>query len=280
MSRFCTLALCLFKILCLALPVRAQTSRQYDDRWVRRHFSDLGEGLWLARQETTNAEYRQFLRSLLDEGRQDDYLRCLPDTQAWAMLGTQALPMVRHYFRNPAYDDHPVVGLTRESVDAYFRWFTATYRRNGGKKYADAEFCLPTREEWIRAAQGGDTSKTYPWGTGFIKNSRGEDLCNYRPAELRFDSLSGRWLEVPAQAEPVVRFTSRVDGYFPNNWGLYNMSGNVAEMIDRPGIAMGGSFRDPAWQVRTNSAQEIGKPAPWQGFRLALRQTSGRKGTP
>lgn len=280
MSRSFIPAIYLLMMQWLSFPAWSQPSAEYNDRWVRRQFADIADGLRLARHETTNAEYRQFLRSLLDEGRQDEYLRCLPDTQAWSMLGTQALPMVRYYFRHPAYDGYPVVGLTRESVDAYLRWLTATYRRNGGTKYADAEFCLPTREEWIRAAQGGDTSKTYPWGSGFIKNSRGEDLCNYRPAELTFDSLAGRWLEVPAKTEPVARFTSRVDGYFPNAWGLLNMSGNVAEMIDRPGVAMGGSFRDPAWQVRTNSTQEIGAPAPWQGFRVALRQSSGRKGKP
>lgn len=271
MCRIFIPAICLMMMQWLSFPAWSQPSAEYNDRWVRRQFAEIADGLLLARHETTNAEYRQFLRSLLDEGRQDEYLRCLPDTQAWVMLGTQALPMVRLYFRDPAYDDHPVVGLTRESVDAYLQWLTSTYRGNGGTRNADAVFSLPTRAEWIRAAQGGDSTKIYPWGRGFIRNNRGQDLCNNRHAELKYDSLSARWIEIPALVSPVINLTCRVDGYFPNARGLYNMSGNVAEMIERPGIAMGGSFNDPAWQVRTTSAQKIGSASPFVGFRVAIK---------
>lgn len=268
MNRSLLLTACLLVVF---FQSSAQNNWSTDDRWVRRHFSDLGGGLKLSTFETTNAAYRQFLQSLLQSGKTEEYLRCLPDTQVWASLGVQALPMVNHYFRDAAYDEYPVVGVSRSSVDSYLNWLTDTYRSHKGARYSQAVFCLPTQAEWTRAAQGGDTSKTYPWGTGFIRNSRGADLCNYRHAALRFDSLAGRWIEVPEPSKALVKLTSRVDAYFPNAFGLYNMSGNVAEMIDLPEIAMGGSYNDPAWQVRTTSIQKIGSASPFVGFRVALR---------
>jgi hypothetical protein len=40
-------------------------------------------------------------------------------------------------------------------------------------------------------------------------------------------------------------------------YGMYNMCGNVAEMIEEKGIAKGGSFIDPAYKVRIASEKHI-----------------------
>lgn len=58
--------------------------------------------------------------------------------------------------------------------------------------------------------------------------------------------------------------------FYPNDWGLYNMSGNVAEMISEKGIAMGGSWHDTGYDVRTESAQSYTDASPLIGFRPVL----------
>lgn len=253
----------------------AQSNSTVDDRWIKKQFVRVEEGLMMARHETTNAEYRMFLDALLEEGKTDVYMRCLPDTQSWLKLGVQATPLVSHYFRNPSFDHYPVTGLTRASVDAYLQWLTKVYRSQEKMRHSGAEFSLASRDEWIRAAQAGDTSKVYPWGSGFIRNNRGEDLCNYRHVELRFDSTTKKYVEVPEKQPDVFRGTTRVDTYFPNAYGLFNMSGNIAELIHEPGTAMGGSFNDPAWKVRIKSEQGAGAPSPVVGFRAAIRLPAG-----
>ena len=39
-------------------------------------------------------------------------------------------------------------------------------------------------------------------------------------------------------------FTAPVGAYWPNDLGIYNMSGNVAEMISEKGVTKGGSYKD------------------------------------
>jgi formylglycine-generating enzyme required for sulfatase activity len=253
----------------------SQSNSTVDDRWIKKQFVRVEEGLMMARHETTNADYRRFLDALLEEGKTEEYLRCLPDTQSWLKLGVQATPLVSHYFRNPSFDHYPVTGLKRASVDAYLQWLTKVYRSQEKIRHSGAVFSLASRDEWIHAAQAGDTSKVYPWGSGFIRNNRGEDLCNYRHVELQFDSTTRQYVEIPEKQPDIFRGTTRVDTYFPNAFGLFNMSGNVAEMINEPGTAMGGSFNDPAWKVRIKSEQGFGRPTPMVGFRAAIRIPSG-----
>jgi formylglycine-generating enzyme required for sulfatase activity len=265
-------------MLCLLLLISkglfSQTA-SIDNRWMRKQFVRVDDGLMMAKQETTNADYRNFLDALLADGQTDLYKRCLPDTQSWLILGVQATPMVSHYFRNPAYDNYPVTGLSRTAVDTYLKWLTESYQVQSRTRDPEALFTLPTRDEWIRAAQGGDTSRVYTWGSGFIRNSRGEDLCNYRHVELKLDSVTGRFVEVPEPSGDIFKFTTRTDTYFPNTYGLFNMCGNVAEMIAEPGTVVGGSFNDPAWKVRIKSEQGFGRPSPMVGFRAAIRISKG-----
>jgi len=59
--------------------------------------------------------------------------------------------------------------------------------------------------------------------------------------------------------------------FYPNSFGLYNMCGNVAEMIEENGIAKGGSFQDPAYQVRISSEKSYTKPQADIGFRVVIK---------
>ena len=59
----------------------------------------------------------------------------------------------------------------------------------------------------------------------------------------------------------------------PNNLGLYNMCGNVAEMVAERGVAFGGSFLDPGYDIRIDSETRYDAPSPKVGFRvIAVRK--------
>jgi hypothetical protein len=65
--------------------------------------------------------------------------------------------------------------------------------------------------------------------------------------------------------------TTSTNSFFPNSLGMYNMCGNVAEMIEEKGIAKGGSYADPAYMVRIASDKSYLKPTADIGFRVCMK---------
>src|SRR5690606_30894869 len=102
------------------------------------------------------------------------------------------------------------------------------------------------------AAKGGLQFSAYPWG-GFIRNSNGCLLCNFHivgDENIKYDAMSKTLkIDTSSRGMPVDYYspskipciTSHVLSYNPNGYGLYNISGNVAELTASPGIAKGGS---------------------------------------
>lgn len=143
-----------------------------------------------------------------------------PDTLCWVRDFTYSYndPMARHYFNHVKYDDYPVVGVNWHQAQAFCAWRTIyknTYWENYDEPVTE-DFRLPTEYEWEYAARGGRIGNNYPWGGPYTRNSKGCMLANFKPLRGNYGADGGMY--------PV-----RVDSYFPNDFGLYNMAGNVAE---------------------------------------------------
>lgn len=98
--------------------------------------------------------------------------------------------------------DQPVVHVSWNDAQAYCDW-------RGVR--------LPTEAEWERAARGGLTQKRFPWGDDLTPD--GEHRCNI---------WQGRFPEENTAADGF-RYTAPVRSYQPNDFGLYEMTGNVWE---------------------------------------------------
>ncbi len=143
-----------------------------------------------------------------------------PDTLCWVRDFTYAYndPMARHYYNHVKYDDYPVVGVNWHQANAFCAWRTI-FKNAYWESYGDPtteDFRLPTEYEWEYAASGGRVGNPYPWGGPYTRNSKGCMLANFKPLRGNYGVDGGMY--------PV-----RVDSYFPNDYGLYNMAGNVAE---------------------------------------------------
>lgn len=127
-------------------------------------------------------------------------------------------PMTQVYFWHPKYDDYPVVGINWNQANAFSDWRTKYLN----SYYSDilentvTNFRLPTEYEWEYAARGGRDQTMYPWGGPYIKNAKGCALANFKPGRGEYSSDGGVY--------PI-----RVASYFPNDFGLYDMAGNLAE---------------------------------------------------
>ncbi len=141
-----------------------------------------------------------------------------PDTLVWIRDFAYSYnePIARSYFSHPAYDDYPVVGITWEQANAFTHWRTDFWNKYRPEERLPEGFRLPTEYEWEYAARGGKDFSPYPWGGPYIRNSKGCLLANFKPGRGNY-------------AEDGALYTARVDHYFPNDYGLYSMAGNVAE---------------------------------------------------
>ncbi|MCH2231797.1 MAG: formylglycine-generating enzyme family protein, partial [Crocinitomicaceae bacterium] len=182
--------------------------------------------------EVSNLEYRTFLFDLLIQDRKSDFLVAMPDVELWNSLGyAHNDPMAQHYFSHPAYDNYPVNNISREGAEMYCEWLTTECRNKyeGKSKYILNDLRLPTDAEWMLAAYGdNDEEFKYPWGSNsLLKPDSSCYLANYKP--MVWDDSTQQMIN-NYYADGGF-YTVSVKSYSPNDYGLYNMSGNVAEMV-------------------------------------------------
>ncbi len=144
-----------------------------------------------------------------------------PDTLVWLYDYSYSFnePLTQKYFWHPAYDNYPVVGVNWRQAKAFCVWRTQLKNSFLASKKGDAsihDYRLPTEAEWEWAARGGHDFNPYPWGGPYTRNDKGCFLGNYKPLRGNYTDDGG--------ATPII-----VAHYPPNDWGLYDMSGNVAE---------------------------------------------------
>jgi formylglycine-generating enzyme len=143
-----------------------------------------------------------------------------PDTLCWIRDFSFAYnePWTLKYFWHPGFDEYPVVGVNWEQANAFCYWRTKLqddFFDKVGEATVQA-YRLPTEFEWEYAAKGGLVNPMYPWGGYYARNQQGAFQANFKP-------LRGNYVEDGGLA------TMKVGSFQPNDFGLYDMAGNVAE---------------------------------------------------
>lgn len=178
-----------------------------------------------------------------------------PDTTVWMrqLHYSYNEPMSMQYNWFPAFNNYPVVGVNYHQAMAFSNWRTHTWRseRERMRMFFEGEFTLPTEAQWEWAARGGRTESPYPWGGPYLVNKKGCYLANFKPLRGNYAADGGL-------------YTVPVDRYWPNDYGLYNMAGNVAEWTSttyftnsyqvtadiNPDVNHSISENDPQWMRR------------------------------
>ncbi|MFW6389150.1 MAG: SUMF1/EgtB/PvdO family nonheme iron enzyme, partial [Marinilabiliaceae bacterium] len=149
-----------------------------------------------------------------------DEVNVYPDTLVWISDFTYSFnePLTEKYFWHPGFDEYPVVGVTWKQANAFAIWRSQllnNHLRSKGEPEVQ-NYRLPSEAEWEYAARGGLEQNKYPWGGYYTRNNQGCFLANFKPLRGRYGDDGGM-------------YTMSVASFAPNDFGLYDMAGNVAE---------------------------------------------------
>lgn len=122
-------------------------------------------------------------------------------------------------WRNPGYaqgSNEPVVCITQSSARAFTKWLS----KETGQKYR-----LLKESEWEYVARGGSQTR-------FFYGDNPQQLCMYaNVSDNTWNQTIGMWLWSIKCNDGYYR-TSPVGKYPPNDFGVYDVIGNVMEVVD------------------------------------------------
>jgi formylglycine-generating enzyme required for sulfatase activity len=259
-------------------------------------------GFFMQETEVSNADYQLFLEDLLRQRKFE-----MLDSVAVAPLDMAELESIfPNGYNLEAYSGHitgshpdfakyPLINVSRQAAELYAIWLAQVYnqdpKRIDGK---NVRFRLPQEAEFAFAAQGGMINHPYPWGGPYYRNAKGCLLANFNTLAPESRENFQQWqdgikastsLTAKEKTDILERknadencewendggyLTVPASSYFPNNYGLYNMSGNAAEMLAEEGKTMGGSWMDPAYFMQIGVVKEQTLPHLSTGFRLIM----------
>jgi formylglycine-generating enzyme required for sulfatase activity len=225
--------------------------------------------------EVSNFEYKAFLSDLKQSGDLEKYERAKIDTSRWSDEKWTNKAYETYYHSHIAYRDFPVVNISKEGAELFCQWVSEKVNNSLGES-AKLVFRLPTQREWIKAAKGKLVASSYAWSGTQLIDKEGNSRCNF----LNFGSECitrdengklGINLNAYNNYSPTIDHsdvTAPVKSYWPNAYDLYNMNGNVAELIADKSVVVGGSWNDPGYDVRNESERPYLGASRTVGFRM------------
>jgi formylglycine-generating enzyme required for sulfatase activity len=211
----------------------------------------LKDNLFMDETEVRNLDYLEFLY-WTSKNDSAQLKSLLPDTLVWRGVLNYSEPYVLYYMRHPGYRDYPAVGISYEQAIAFCEWrsdrvnqfiYIRDHYKNVEVKWDTVKtftrrvrYSLPTKEQWEYAANAGLDYSIYPMGYEKVLDKNNLPVSN----TLEYYNL------MKYSAQPVylikecfgatltasfVDYTTPVKTGQPNKYGIYNLLGNVSEMI-------------------------------------------------
>jgi formylglycine-generating enzyme required for sulfatase activity len=239
--------------------------------------------------EITNLCWAEFLYYVKRDSSEAVFNRMLPEDRQ--------LPR-QDYFTNPFFRFYPVVGITYEQAQVYCKWRTSIVNELNKRhmvlkgitppKKFTIEYRLPTEREWETYAACGINLNKYPQGVKFtdseikvnpkaasylkIKNELTQSTDQIKNDIKEFNKKKKKFVMFNVDRKNTPYFLANKTPFYvfdlpTNNYGLFNMIGNVAELVTEKGITKGGSYRDKIDDCSIAKKGEYIGASPTVGFR-------------
>ena len=213
------------------------------------------QSFWMDETEVANIHWLEYLFYIQKDSSQDYYQAALPDTTVWATEVAFNDSYVDHYLRYPGFRFFPVVGIKWTQAVDYSKWRTGAVNLALAKKadkeqeYKDGKlglesglmlpaYRLPSEAEWEYAAQAligtqyldenQTNQRIYPWDGHALRNPYGKQMGTFL---ANFKRGRGDYAGIAGKLNDGALITDYIYAYPPNDYGLYNMAGNVAEWV-------------------------------------------------
>ena len=238
---------------------------------------------FMSKGEITNGEYHIFLDYLKVNNETEKLKVAMIDSAKWSSGLKHKHPYEELYSWHPAYAKYPVVNVSYEAAQLYCEYLTKVYNDKAAKSNSGItyKFRIPERAEFLRAAKGDNLNRIYAWNGPYMRNQSGAIQCNHVQIgneDVHYNSETQKYeivdsweqTEVSGTSDYPADVTAPSISYWPNQFGIYNLNGNVSEMIAEKGKAVGGDWQSPGFDVRNESIKTIEGPAPTTGFRVVM----------
>ena len=234
------------------------------------------QAFYMSTTEITNFQYMEFVYDLKNQNETEKLKVAIPDSNLWnTSMGWEMNGYKRHYYGHPAYHSYPVVNISKEGAELYCDWLTSKYDTISNGEL-NIKFRLPSKAEWIRAARGDNHFQVFAWQGIYLRNKDGQILANHLSfgSENIHYNLESKTYEIKQIAKvahaplDAADVTAPAKSYWPNEFGLYNMNGNVSEMIADENIAIGGDWHSPGFDIQNESFKVFDSAHPTVGFRI------------
>lgn len=258
----------------------------------------LRGNLFIDETEVSNFSYQEFLYWLKRKNVAQYYLM-LPDTNCWTHSDVgSADKLITNYLMSTPFRNYPVVGVSYQQAEEFCKWRTDRVNEflyiqenklkwNPDSNYAarapkKVKYRLPFEEEWEYAAAAGLNYCNFPMGYEKLTNynvpvNNTLEYHNYFTKDFRaIDKDCNKLIEVNCPTMPV--YSGKA-----NRYGLYQMMGNVSEMM-ADGSLKGLNYSEPIFSIERSETEKgsytinsvtwtytitkkFKKPEPWIGFR-------------
>jgi formylglycine-generating enzyme required for sulfatase activity len=235
----------------------------------------INDSLYVGKYEVSNLDYREFINYLDKES--EIYKSSVVDSMGWNRVLAFSDPYTEVYFRHPAFNGYPVVNISHQGAKNYCDWLTSIYHENEKRTFKEVKFRLPTQAEWEEIARSGfgETNKT-DWPR--LEDKKGRHQVNFRyisQQAIRTDQKTGeitvdtKWSN-KGKGGQAYFITAPVESFAKDESGLFNIFGNVAEMVETEGISKGGHWWSTGYTLKIDETETYSEPSPFVGFRVIM----------
>ncbi|MGZ3863944.1 MAG: SUMF1/EgtB/PvdO family nonheme iron enzyme [Bacteroidia bacterium] len=255
----------------------------------------LRDNLFIDQAEIDNFSYLEFLNWIKRRDTKK-YAAMYPDTLCWSRADVgSANELAGLYLKHRDYSNYPATGISYGQAIEFCQWRTdrvnefllikeGKFKYHPDSNYADrapkrVKYRLPSKEEWEYAAAAGLKFCDFPMGYESLIDKYGIPVSN----TLEYYSLYKKDFANCTDTLFIIDPTSPVFAGRPNKYGLFQILGNVSEII-ADSLCKGLNFTTPVYSMKREESESgsytisteiynykldtrYKRPEPWLGFR-------------